>query len=233
MPPTTHALPHAHRLRLMRSTRKLGALLGETPLVVETSPTPASFTPALSRSASMMSTDSKRSGRLFTAGHASALGLSAAPPGHGESSSVTRPMLFLRLPGGSGSTTPAERTPLPSPLSPTFSLALNSPSTPPADVSRRRKMAKLARTLGENVPPELVFPTSQTSKGRRRASTLCVPASTHELRRRGADLAREDSVGSLHPAYAGEPEKGWSGEWGGSVGNMEDVVSRLRGLKVK
>lgn len=42
----------------------------------------------------------------------------------------------------------------PSPLTPTFSAHINA--TPCPDL-RRKKMAKLARTLGESVPPELVF----------------------------------------------------------------------------
>ncbi|KAJ6518367.1 hypothetical protein DFH09DRAFT_1194489 [Mycena vulgaris] len=328
MPPTTHALPHAQRLRLMRSTRKLGALLGETPLLVEpraASPT-TTFAPSHSRSASTMSAQTKRSGRMFAASHAvpRSSSLSAAPPAvhtvpHAHSllaPPVGRPILFLRLPTAGGSATPAERTPLPSPLSPTFSIALNSPSTPPADASRRRKMAKLVRTLGENVPPELVFrddssssspfASASTVRGRRRASTLSVPESALEQHRRGAIL-RKDSAASLaslrracnvgtpvrtaqeaplsnahvdepfyapstvpyvpqgrasyetsasaassdralslasdgsdehllpHPRAAGmhRREQGWSGEWRGNVGNMEDVVRSLRGLKLK
>ncbi|KAJ7501731.1 hypothetical protein B0H11DRAFT_1990831 [Mycena galericulata] len=292
MPPTTHTITHAQRLRLMRSTRKLGSLLGETPLVVESqssSAAPSVFTPSHSRSSSTMSTESKRSGRYFmhpdTTPRSSSLGLSAAPPAaqttsHAASSSmgshVPRPMLFLRLPvpgADSALTAPAERTPLPSPLSPTFSLVLNTPPTPPADASRRRKMAKLVRTLGENVPPELVFPASSSRKSRRRASTLSVAESVHEQRQRGGDLvytveepfsfpstvpvpegrASSDShnhasttvvaeysssseylLPPLHVEGGGmhRKEKGWSGEWNG-VGNMEDVVRSLRGLKMK
>lgn len=41
-----------------------------------------------------------------------------------------------------------------SPISPSFQL---SPITPTFVVDRRKKMAKLVRTLGTNVPPELVF----------------------------------------------------------------------------
>ncbi|KAJ6454376.1 hypothetical protein C8R45DRAFT_1037945 [Mycena sanguinolenta] len=215
-PPTTHALPHAHRLRLMRSTRKVGELLGETPLLVETSPT------------SSVSTHS-RSASMFTSEATS----------HGDSSHLARPMLLLHLPAASSSTT--ERTSLQSPLSPTFSLTLNSPVTPTLPVdTRRRKMAKLMRTLGENVPPELVFPTS-TPKSRRRASTLSVPGSI--LERSSSDT--HDSSSTHASASSDEPllptsrrqrtmyrkEQGWSGEWAGNVADMDDVVRRLRGLK--
>ncbi|KAF7342466.1 hypothetical protein MVEN_01836100 [Mycena venus] len=198
-PPTTHALPEAQRRRLMRSTRKLGALLGETPLVVESvSTAPMSWTRRHSHSVSAVAHESKRSGRVYTAesdslSRTSSLRLAKAPvvaeaTSHTDSSlapPVARPMLYLSLPS-SGASSPAERTPLPSPLSPSF-ISLISPTTPTptADTTRRRKMAKLVRTLGENVPPELVFPASQPT-ARRRASTLSVPESKLE-RRRGAD----------------------------------------------
>ncbi|KAF7360848.1 hypothetical protein MSAN_01114200 [Mycena sanguinolenta] len=216
MPPTTHALPHAHRLRLMRSTRKLGELLGETPLLVETLPTATSSVSTHSRSAS-----------TFTSEAAS----------HGDSSHLARPMLLLHLPATSSST--AERTSVQSPLSPTFSLTLNSPVTPTFVVdTRRRKMAKLTRTLGENVPPELVFPTF---KSRRRASTLSIPESM--LERSSSDT--HDSSSTHASTSSHEPllppsrphrntyrkEQGWSGEWVGNVADMDDVVRRLRGLK--
>ncbi|KAJ7075060.1 hypothetical protein B0H15DRAFT_806442 [Mycena belliarum] len=40
VPPTTHSLPEPQRMRLMRSTRKLGAILGATPFLVEPPPLP-------------------------------------------------------------------------------------------------------------------------------------------------------------------------------------------------
>ncbi|KAJ7776348.1 hypothetical protein B0H16DRAFT_1506429 [Mycena metata] len=292
MPPTTHALPHAQRAHLIRSTRKLGDLLGETPLLVESSAGAQTlFSRSHSRSASTMSTESKRSARIFMSSpRTSSLGLGAVPAFgdatvHAESSpaptTISRPMLFLRLPAAGSPPSPAaaERmTPLPSPLSPTFGLALNSPATPPPtlDTSRRRKMAKLMRTLGENVPPELVFPTAPTStpKAHRRASTLSVPESMRERhlarKRSTTSIAVEEeadapfSYPSTVPVeYFEEPvrrsietssdssgeyllphgheddkhmhrrEQGWSGEWGGKVSNMEDVVRSLRGLKMK
>ncbi|KAJ6545743.1 hypothetical protein B0H19DRAFT_1168434 [Mycena capillaripes] len=198
IPPTTHALPEAQRRRLMRSTRKLGALLGEMPFVVEGGSTaPMSWTPGHSRSVSAGGPESKRWGRLYTTSESlsrsSSLRLVKAPvvaevTAHTDSplaSLVARPMLHLSLPSP-GALSPAERTPLPSPLSPSF-ISLNSPTVPThtADTTRRRKMAKLVRTLGENVPPELVFPASQPT-ARRRASTLSLPETKLE-RRRGAD----------------------------------------------
>jgi hypothetical protein len=48
-----------------------------------------------------------------------------------------------------------------SPISPGFQI---SPITPTFVVDRRKKMAKLVRTLGTNVPPELVFSSAPKSK---------------------------------------------------------------------
>jgi hypothetical protein len=57
-------------------------------------------------------------------------------------------------------------------------------------------MTKLVRTLGENVPTELVFPVSGSKQ--RRASIPTVPISILELRR-GLRASRDDS------AYIDEP----------------------------
>ncbi|KAJ6550253.1 hypothetical protein B0H19DRAFT_187613 [Mycena capillaripes] len=276
MPPTTHALPHAQRLRLMRSTRKLGALLGETPLVETTTTAPSSFAPSLSRSPSTMSTDSKRSGRVYMSESiprtsALKLKLTKPPPtadaafhahGHGHAH-ADRPTLVLRLPPpthAGPAHSPVERTPLVSPLSPTFGfgLALNSPATPtfPAESSRVRKMAKLARTLGENVPPELVFrdAAAATNSRRRRASVLSVrhPAGAEEpfagpstvpyvaAARASTDTHTSAETYASHELLLAHPrtgmhrsEQGWSGEWGGAVADMQDVVRNLRSLKMK
>lgn len=60
-----------------------------------------------------------------------------------------------------------------------------SPTSPNYDeqAEKRRKLAKLRRTLGDNVPPELVFgmpPTQQVK----------APAAHHHQHRRGASLAQ-------------------------------------------
>ncbi|KAJ7459222.1 hypothetical protein FB451DRAFT_1563647 [Mycena latifolia] len=148
MPPTTHALPQTHRAHLIRSTRKVGALLGETPLLLD---------PTHSRSSSVESTssiESKRSGRIFRGSPApprsSSLAAAEGNTARAASPAPTRPLLYLRLaptPRPTSLAAPSPCTPAFSPLTPTF----------PPPVDRRRKMAKLVRTLGQNVPPELVF----------------------------------------------------------------------------
>ncbi|KAJ7270524.1 hypothetical protein C8J57DRAFT_1468524 [Mycena rebaudengoi] len=201
-PPTTHTLPHAQRLRLMRSTRKLGALLGETPLLVDAVTSPAAesrelpIASSLARAASLTiypSTPSSLSSRRAH-GRPDAVGTAG------------RARLCLTLarpsPSTSRSTSSAlHHTPLPSPLSPAFGPAANANSLTPrmgGTLLRRRKtMAKLARMLGENVPPELVFRSS-------------APASQ---RSRAASTSR--SSNSSHPSSL-QPPSGYSSERSGN-----------------
>ncbi|KAJ7267959.1 hypothetical protein C8J57DRAFT_1228569 [Mycena rebaudengoi] len=163
MPSTTHSLSPAHRLRLLRSTRKLSALLGETPLVVDS----ASHLPVNVESDQNLTSMSEDM----------------------TSSRTSRPHLFIRLP----SVSQVPTAPLTSPLTPTFGSALNFPAATGEDAARRRKMAKLSRTLGENVPPELVYPTGppRTTKSTRRAST-----SESSLRREGQKRLSLSRAGS-------------------------------------
>ncbi|KAJ7100923.1 hypothetical protein B0H15DRAFT_796592 [Mycena belliarum] len=270
MPPTTHALSRAERLRLMRSTRKLGALLGETPLFTDPRPTSPAFTPSHARAASMASTSAKADWeRRYPSSQRSsslaAASVSQATPPRSVAArrsvatpSAPRPVLMLHLPAsftpGDDPRTP--RSPLPSPLSATF-----HPAHSGAD--RRRKMAKLARTLGENVPPELVFPSGSAAgdgslsaprpRKHRRASTVSLPRpgaedepfslpSTVPYASSGASITSSISSSESDEHLLAPPKphshmhrceraEGWSGEWGGAVGNMEDVVRGLRQLR--
>ncbi|KAJ7609198.1 hypothetical protein DFH06DRAFT_189067 [Mycena polygramma] len=146
-----NAHPHSQRLRLIRSIRKLGDLLTETAPMVDAPPP----LPQHSRSTSVSSN-----------------ALPVAESQMSPSSPYSRNFFSLRLP----KSLTGDRTPISSPLSPTFALALNSPSTPIVDPGtlKERKLAKVTQTLGENVPPELVFPPPVRS-GRKRSSTVSVP----------------------------------------------------------
>ncbi|KAJ8088559.1 hypothetical protein PM082_022632 [Marasmius tenuissimus] len=119
----TTTLTRAERARLIRTTRKLGALLGETPTIEVVEP------PSRTRS---------------RPGTASSV----------ASTSSVRSCLTINIPAASLS------LPQRSPLSPTFSLNRDSPYSaceePNVVDMRRRKVAKLSRTFGENVPPELI-----------------------------------------------------------------------------
>jgi hypothetical protein len=132
IPPTTNALSHSQRLRLMRSTRKLGDVLGTTPVI------------------------NGSSSAAHSLHHSSSLRLSQK-----RSKALPRPLVLslhalpasLRLPTGPTS-----------PLSPTSVINMPSSNACPDDYevdqelqARRKRMAKLTRTLGENIPPELVF----------------------------------------------------------------------------
>ncbi|KAJ7361030.1 hypothetical protein DFH08DRAFT_842925 [Mycena albidolilacea] len=150
LPPTTHALPQTHRARLIQSTRKLGALLGETPLLLEPQGHHSrnSSISSISSTTSNESNASKRSGRIFADAQPRSSSLAPADPALvSNATHAPRPVLLLRL----ASPRP---TSMVSPISPSFQL---SPITPTFVVDRRKKMAKLVRTLGTNVPPELVF----------------------------------------------------------------------------
>jgi hypothetical protein len=165
VPPTTNAFGQTDRQRLVRSMRKITAVLGETPVV-------AAGTPEL-----LAPSTAHKRGFFY---HASAsLSTLALPFQKSESEQTApvqeaRPALFLRLPDTFEG--------LPSPMSPGFSPTLMSPTTPPLEQessTRRVRMAKVARTLGENVPPALIL-SSPAVKRRRRASTLIMPESALE-----------------------------------------------------
>ncbi|KAJ7070405.1 hypothetical protein B0H15DRAFT_957713 [Mycena belliarum] len=169
MPPTTYALPQTHRAHLIRSTRKLGALLGETPLLLDTSPAHTHGRSLSASSTSSIGSDgsiaSKRSGRVFSSspGPPRSSSLAVAEPRSPNAPRTTptaRPRLYLRL----AAARPVSLLPA-SPLTPRFASATGggsaSPRTPTFSpdlaAARRRRMAKLVRTLGADVPPALVF----------------------------------------------------------------------------
>ncbi|KAJ7763229.1 hypothetical protein DFH07DRAFT_882663, partial [Mycena maculata] len=249
-----HALPQTHRAHLIRSTRKLGALLGETPQIIE------STTPRHAPSASMSSIDSRRSGRIFetnTPPRSSSLAPSPTP-------FASRPMLYLKLASPARPLSVSVTSPLTpgfSPLTPTFA---------PVVVDRRKKMAKLGHLLGQNVPPELVFsappPSSPSSLPQARKSTRRgMPSPVAPSSALSVLMAREAQASPSSSSYApptssasyvvpgspsyappsptgslasptreasaiSEREQGWSGEWSGAQG-MEDVVRALRDLR--
>ncbi|KAJ7081200.1 hypothetical protein B0H15DRAFT_855377 [Mycena belliarum] len=175
-PPMTHTIGRSSRQRLVRNMRKVSAVLGETPCLEASarspSPAPGLLAPA------------KRGFFYHASASLSSLALpfQKSEPAPSPTTPSERPALVLRLP------LPQPFEPLPNPLSPGFSPtllsppppALLSPTTPVHDHDvRRQRMAKVARTLGETVPPALIL-AGPVQKRRRRASTLILPESALE-----------------------------------------------------
>ena len=221
-PPTNNSLDPEQRSRLLRSTRKLGELLGATPFLLE--PEADDSTPPIPRVHA-----SRREAQVF---HSPSSSMDTSEPEYvlvksstktapNQYQSVTPPSSRTPSPmpirkkrkGGSsgaenvlppiaivfdipGSTRARSRSvlskkrdqplllrlrPLPKqktidsrinetttvdptiPLSPTASsinMDFSASTTTLSDRDKRKKMAKLTRTLGENIPPELVFQSS-------------------------------------------------------------------------
>ncbi|KAJ7895368.1 hypothetical protein B0H13DRAFT_2338861 [Mycena leptocephala] len=141
---------------------------------------------------------------------------SAPPP-----ASDARPLLFIHVPDSP----PADRvlpTPAPSPTL-TVTLKLRHAITRD-DAARRRKMAKLSRTLGVNVPTELVFPPENTNDRRyRRLTTRTVKTDRtsriESKRRSGASASRS----GLTPSDSDPISHGWV--W---VGKRDEIPPDVR-----
>lgn len=224
-PPTNNTLDSEERSRLLRSTRKLGELLGTTPFLLE--PEAEDTTPPVPRVHA-----SRREGRVFHSPSSSMSSIDTSEPEYVlvKSSARTAPYQHQSItppssctpsplpvskkrkggPSGAegalppiaivfdipGSTKGRSRSVLsksreqplllrlrslpkqqtidsrinattaldpPSPLSPTASsvnMDIHTSTKALSDREKRKKMAKLTRTLGENIPPELVFRSS-------------------------------------------------------------------------
>ncbi|KAF8173397.1 hypothetical protein K438DRAFT_1772203 [Mycena galopus ATCC 62051] len=177
-PTTTHNLGTGDRARLIRSTRKIEAVVGETPQVAD---------PSASKSRSTMV-------KALRNTLAPALPRLAPPP-----LSEGRPVLYLRVPSPPPDSILTLTTPAPSP---TLTVAIKPPTRD--DAARIRTMAKLRRTLGVNVPPDLVFPPENTNTPRyKRLTARTLPSAVRrdlreqetpwifrEVRKSGAESKR-------------------------------------------
>ncbi|KAI0339185.1 hypothetical protein BDW22DRAFT_1361641 [Trametopsis cervina] len=203
-PLTSNVLNTHDRARLLRSTRKLEAILGTTPHVTEVQPIHVTLPPLHNKPPPSPRTKaSRRHGSIFTifpiippaaeneiyassSTNSSVTSLTVQPEPYSNAEVLPTPKSFSSRPRRSAEAPrplmlrvnvlpvgPSDnRVPL-SPYSPfvTSSRAkedgVASPllSGMPRELSetevRRKRMAKLARTFGENVPPEYVFPTSR------------------------------------------------------------------------
>ncbi|EKM81465.1 hypothetical protein AGABI1DRAFT_105045 [Agaricus bisporus var. burnettii JB137-S8] len=209
LPPTTNTLEPLQRQRLLKSTQKVSALLGTTPLVLEqgmdTTRSPsvradrrqgkvfynhAQFASSSKTSLSSDASDSpvwvpspKQDLRDGYQHHkCSSMPITVQFPGktsghhHSPTKLKTNPSFITSLKPLSQPILYRMRSkpvsapvisPLSSPLPPSASMPRKSSITSNTgnvrrkgdltEIDRRKKMAKLVRTLGENIPPELVF----------------------------------------------------------------------------
>jgi hypothetical protein len=164
-----HRAPCTQRSHTNRSARKLGSIFGATPRVVDGFDSLGDSSDA----SSILSTGSSSSSLSFSKpfGGSKSFKLSRSSRGSDKA-----PALILlpmdALPVHSHYPGPEAISPLPSP----------EDVHPSSTATRRRQLNKVTRTLGENIPPELIFgipPTKFTTKammslGRRRGKSLSV-----------------------------------------------------------
>lgn len=183
LPPTVNTLDPLQRSRLLRSARKLGDVLGATPLIIDPAAQPSTspkrrLFPSQSFSASV--TSFTESSPEASVPRTSSVTQSSAslPKRHRKHGSrqLARPvMLFLSSlppipkppPSRSGAVTSPDENDV-------ATIRDRAPAVPPSQeialqgdaekLLRRKRMAKLTRTLGENIPPELVFPQHRKSR---------------------------------------------------------------------
>ncbi|KAI0696592.1 hypothetical protein BC835DRAFT_1271581 [Cytidiella melzeri] len=265
-PPTSNSLSTKERRRLVLSTRKLGAVLGASPVVAERdiiypvssassssssssssasssrSTTPDSIKKASRRQASIYSPAKQHF--VFTSPAGANSVLSLALPQDGEtaavktlakkastkfkpsatnrgSNEIPRPLILrlnavpppitVRTPTSptpsslSGMRTPTAQTP-----TPTGSPAI-TPTTPvfPSSAEiRRKRVAKLSRTLGEIIPPYLV---SAPKRPQQVAASQTLPSRSSRVWTTGNQM--------------------WRGEWNRK--DIRDVQKQLRSLKAR
>ncbi|KAG6876673.1 hypothetical protein C0993_001327 [Termitomyces sp. T159_Od127] len=171
-PPTVNHLGRRERMRLVQSNRKLETVLGAAPYYLEDAHTSHFDTPKVSRRGgrvfdhspvSPSSTFDSKAGKSL---HLNPLRFAPKPKQGPRTLELSRPLLLcLRSVPGSPSDNRASRSSSRCPslasassLSPTFAVELQKLQAGSMQ-NRRKKMAKLTRTLGENIPPELVFPS--------------------------------------------------------------------------
>lgn len=277
-PPTTNILDAAQRARAMRSSRKLGAVLGTTPFLLESCGTTV---PVTVHHASKRDHDSHphtvlsrskhhhRRCSVLEDGRVSSESLPTLMPSRAYSSSkesllstsdsssteeLAAPLMLAvrsKQPGSKlrpvilvNSTHPSssDHRVAAAVLSPR-SASFDVPPTPttPIELSRtelrRRKMARVVRTLGENVPPELVFRQSDSNpvpESRSSPRKLTNPKSS---RRRSASVGSGaqwqrllDLPAPVFSSSSKAPEdQRWVGAW--NRRNIAQVQRELRSLR--
>ncbi|KAG1764171.1 hypothetical protein EV702DRAFT_1154942 [Suillus placidus] len=258
-PPTTNILDSQQRMRLIRSARKLGAVMGTTPYLLEAD-VPITLLPIGGNKKSVTGKALKRQGSIFMHYHRdspsvtsfssastasfhspsaslvslpssmrSTESLSVTPPGLpvcGRKSANKPKPLYLRMNTVPVSPTDHRCASLSSTPSSARAYFPPTPRTPSFDAAelRRKRMAKLARHLGENVPPELV--TAQEPPARLRSED--VP--NRKRRSMSVDLTSLPNTPiAPRPEVFSQTNSDWVGEWNRS--DIRDVQRELRNLR--
>ncbi|KAI0254462.1 hypothetical protein BJV78DRAFT_1121288 [Lactifluus subvellereus] len=273
-PPTTNNLDAAQRARIMRSSRKLGAVLGTTPFLLEScggtvsvsatlhpaskkrhdtrTPTRPSHVKRHHRKYSVLegiSSDSFETSSLVSFSHAAASSeesllhafnssteeLPAAKSRSHQRAGDTPPHpLVLRLNTMPLSPSDSRAQPVPlSPLSPNADIPPWTPATPvePSRAEiRRRKMARVVRTLGENVPPELLHEARSISRSR---STTTITRSRPRSSSLGEGPQWQRLLELPAPVFSSSTrapkDQQWVGAWNRK--NIAQVQRELRTLR--
>ncbi|TCD61995.1 hypothetical protein EIP91_007635 [Steccherinum ochraceum] len=279
-PVTPHPIDSKSRIRLMRSTRKLGSVLGTTPQVVEQHqtkslpPLPFSLHPIgprppgkLRRPATADCTDASTMSEfspkpIYSAppSHSSVVSLSltsAEEPTYkarrrptlksiGKRSVEVPPPLVLHLTvptskhhslpqtPSTASTLTSESSPARTPLTPVF---------PSPTETRKKRMAKLTRTLGEKIPSQLVLATIKkpSMPSLRSCSQKGLPppppkssfqAGVSRRRSMSVDFIKADmpSASPSSRVWAAGSST-WQGEWNRK--DIQDVQKQLRNLRAR
>ncbi|KAG2126078.1 hypothetical protein BD769DRAFT_1462708 [Suillus cothurnatus] len=194
--PTTNILDFQQLMRLIRSARKLGTVMSTTPYLLEAD-VPITLLPIGSNKKSMTGKALKRQGSIFKHYHRDSPSVTSF-----SSASTT----FVHSPSASLVSLPSSmrsrlaRPPL------TFPPTPRTPSFDAAEL-RRKRMAKLARHLGENVPPELVTVRGPPAQFR----------------------SEEDVPKRKRHSMSTRTNSDWVGEWNRS--DIRDVQRELRNLR--
>jgi len=287
-PSTSNTMGDRQRIRLMRSTRKLGSVLGTTPQFVEVTAkhvphpillpigakhsshsrpgTPESIK-RVRRNISLFTAPSSASNLIYSSSscNSSTTTLSLASEGRASPQpkiTLTPAPSSKRIPSPRGPrplvlnlkpihsavpspsslpSTPSTATTLaPSPITPSPISPL-SPVFPTPAESRRKRMAKLARTLGENIPPHLVLPskrpTTPTFQTSFSVSSVGQGRNLMVTRKRRSMSVDFASGAGAMPACGRSSRiwvtesKTWRGEW--NRRNIQDVQKQLRSLKAR
>ncbi|KAG2353049.1 hypothetical protein BDR07DRAFT_1434966 [Suillus spraguei] len=262
-PPTTNILNSQQRMRLIRSARKLEAVMGTTPFLLEAD-VPITLLPIGGNKKSVTGKALKRQGSIFTHYHRESPSVSSfssastasfhtpsaslvslpssmqstesfpvTPPGlpaRGRKSADKPRPLYLCINTVTVSSTDHRCTSLPP--SPSTACATSAdfpptPCTPTFDAAevRRKRMAKLARHLGENVPAELVRAQGPPARLR---SGGGVP--NGKRRSMSVDVKSPQSIPvAPKPEVVSQTYGDWVGEW--NRPHIRDVQRELRSLK--